>query len=129
MAVEGGLAVAIILGIRVCFRRGDTYVRIYWMYRPEELPRGKERYHGAAELVASNHSMATCPTLPSAELISLVDIIPAKSVVGGAKVNHLVEGGGNPQNDPYWRQGFDIRTGELSVSADSVSCRASPLTL
>ena len=67
--VESSLAVAIILGIRLCYRTGDTYVRIYWMYRPEDLPRGREQHHGAKELIASNHSMVTYPIFPIAKLM------------------------------------------------------------
>lgn len=116
MTLESGLGVAIILGIRLCYRSGDTYVLIYWMYQPEDLPRGREQYHGAAELVASNHSIVTCPTFPGAKLISLVDIIPAKSVAKRAKMNHFIEGESMPQNSLYWRQALDVRTQELSVS-------------
>lgn len=69
VAVESGLAVATILDIRLCYRTGGTYVRIYWMYRPEDLPRGREQQHGADELIASNHSMVTYPIFPVAELM------------------------------------------------------------
>ena len=120
MTEQGGQSIAIIREIRVCPLGRGTYIRIYWMYRPDDLPQGRQQYHGVDELVASNHSMATCPTLPNKELISLVDIILAESVVGGAKVNHFVEGGDETQNGLYWRQVFDIRTGKLSVSADNV---------
>lgn len=44
-----------------------VYARVYWMYWPDELPAGtlegkrtvagRQPYHGANELVASNHSM------------------------------------------------------------------------
>ena len=116
MKVESGLAFAIILGIHLCYRRGDTYVRIYWMYRPEDLPRGREQYHGTTELVASNHSIVTCHTFPGAKLTSLVDIIPAKSVVKKAEVDYFIDGENEPPNGLYWRQALDVRTGELSVS-------------
>lgn len=110
------MAFAIILGIRLCYHRGDTYVRIYWMYRPEDLPQGREQYHGATELVASNHSIVTCHTFLGAKLTSLVDIIPAKSVVKKAEVDHFIDGENEPQQGLYWRQALDVRTGRLSVS-------------
>ena len=47
-----------------------VYARIYWMYSPDELPpntrdrkntiAGRQPYHGANELIASNHSKLDC---------------------------------------------------------------------
>ena len=39
-------------------RASDThhvYLRIFWMYWPEDLPTGRLEYHGKHEIVASNH--------------------------------------------------------------------------
>lgn len=46
-----------------------VYARIFWMYWPDELPagthygkkqvQGRQPYHGASELIASNHSMCS----------------------------------------------------------------------
>ena len=36
-----------------------VFARIYWMYRPDELPQGRQSYHGTNELIASNHSKAS----------------------------------------------------------------------
>ena len=51
--------VARILEIRASDER-HVYVRVYWMYRPDELPQGthdgRQAYRGLSELVASNHS-------------------------------------------------------------------------
>lgn len=57
--------VAYILEIRAS-DPDHVYVRIYWMYRPDDLPRGtndgmrviqgRQSYHGMDELIASNHS-------------------------------------------------------------------------
>lgn len=59
--------VARILEIRASDEH-HVYARVYWMYWPDELPpgtqdgkkmiRGRQPYHGANELVASNHSMS-----------------------------------------------------------------------
>jgi len=57
--------VARILEIRASDEH-HVYARVYWMYWPDELPqgthdgrrtvRGRQPYHGANELIASNHS-------------------------------------------------------------------------
>lgn len=65
--------VARILGIRAS-DEDYVYARVYWMYRPDELPHrtydgkkivyGRQPYHGTNELIASNHSeYAPCPSL------------------------------------------------------------------
>lgn len=58
--------VARILEIRASDEH-HVYARVYWMYWPYELPpgtldgkktvQGRQPYHGAKELIASNHSM------------------------------------------------------------------------
>ncbi|RYC79921.1 hypothetical protein BFJ63_vAg17195 [Fusarium oxysporum f. sp. narcissi] len=58
--------VAFILEIRAS-DDDHVYARVYWMYWPEDLPRGthdgnkkvqsRQPYHGANEVIASNHSM------------------------------------------------------------------------
>lgn len=62
--------VARILEIRAADEH-HVYARVYWMYSPEEIPAnstdrratvsGRQPYHGANELIASNHSMKTTP--------------------------------------------------------------------
>ena len=76
----------------------NVYLRIYWMYWPSELPKGREYYHGDQELVASNH----------------VDIIEAATVSAKAPVQHLIE---NNENSSNCRPilAFNIR---LSLSKD-----------
>jgi hypothetical protein len=55
-----------------------VFARVYWMYWPDELPagtrdgnklvQGRQPYHGARELVASNHSRSFCYAEPPKEL-------------------------------------------------------------
>jgi hypothetical protein len=57
--------VALILEIRA-LDEDHVYARVYWMYWPEDLPKGtycgrniisgRQPYHGQHELIASNHS-------------------------------------------------------------------------
>ncbi|RSL79628.1 hypothetical protein CEP52_017499, partial [Fusarium oligoseptatum] len=56
--------IAYILEVRAA-SKNRVFVRVYWMYRPDELPpgtfsgkkfiQGRQPYHGRNELVASNH--------------------------------------------------------------------------
>ncbi|KAF2132770.1 hypothetical protein P153DRAFT_393728 [Dothidotthia symphoricarpi CBS 119687] len=89
------LEVARILEVRA----GDgahVYLRIYWMYRPEELPGGREAHHGECELVASNH----------------MDVIEATNVEDIADVVYWDDNNGpleRPEEDRhFFRQTYDI---------------------
>src|SRR4051794_39775267 len=80
-------------------RAGDAshvYLRVYWLYKPEELPGGRQPHHGDSELIASNH----------------MDIIEALTVVDRADVVHWDEDPDNsewPMKDQlFWRQTYDI---------------------
>jgi hypothetical protein len=73
-----------------------VFLRVYWLYRPEDLPGGRQSYHGANELIASND----------------MDIIDAMTVNGGAKVVHWQEQKDkteilNPEQ-LFWRQTLDV---------------------
>ncbi|KAG4272841.1 hypothetical protein FPRO04_14611 [Fusarium proliferatum] len=86
-----------------------VYARVYWMYWPDELPvgtldgkktvQGRQPYHGANELIASNH----------------MDIINVVSVTGPATVNQWIESDDEEIKDAlYWRQAYDCRNPQLS---------------
>jgi len=75
-----------------------VYLRVYWMYWPEELPGGRQYYHGAKELVASNH----------------MEIVDAMTVSGRANVKHWLELDEDEDlPDLFWRQKFDYPTQSL----------------
>ncbi|CAK7201060.1 hypothetical protein SEUCBS139899_003761 [Sporothrix eucalyptigena] len=105
--------VARILEIRASDEH-HVYARVFWMYWPDELPagthygkrvvQGRQPYHGASELIASNH----------------MDVINVVSVTSMASVNHLNEDKDDDvQSALYWRQALDVRSMELS-SIDTV---------
>lgn len=79
-------------------RAGDAahvYLRVYWLYRPEDLPDGRQPHHAEGELIASNH----------------MDIIEALSVIDRATVIHWDEDleKSMPFKDQlFWRQTFDV---------------------
>ncbi|KAF1946362.1 hypothetical protein EJ02DRAFT_430956 [Clathrospora elynae] len=80
-------------------RAGDAshvYLRVFWAYRPEDLPDGRQPYHGACELVVSNH----------------MDIIEALTVNGVADVEFWDEDADvftpPAAEQLFWRQSFDI---------------------
>ncbi|KAM6513422.1 hypothetical protein FALCPG4_015845 [Fusarium falciforme] len=100
--------VARILEIRASDEH-HVYARVYWMYWPDELPpgtldgkkqvQGRQPYHGANELIASNH----------------MDVINVVSVTQTAKVNQWIESDDEEIQDAlYWRQAYDCRNSQLS---------------
>ena len=96
--------VARVLEIRAV-DEAHVYLRVYWLYWPEELPGGRQPYHGYKELVASNH----------------MEIIDAMTVSGRANVKHWLELDEDEDlPDLFWRQKFDYPTQTLMVSVDSI---------
>jgi len=80
-------------------RAGDAqhvYLRIYWAYRPEDLPGGRQPHHGDCELIVSNH----------------MDVIDALCVQGAANVVHWDDYPDSltfpAPEQLYWRQSLDI---------------------
>ncbi|KAJ9419703.1 hypothetical protein FOXG_07017 [Fusarium oxysporum f. sp. lycopersici 4287] len=100
--------VARILEIRASDEH-HVYARVYWMYWPYELPpgtldgkktvQGRQPYHGAKELIASNH----------------MDIINVVSITGPVTVNQWIESDDEEiTGELYWRQAYDCRNSQLS---------------
>jgi hypothetical protein len=83
------------------------------MYKSDDLPKsktmgkankpGRQEYHGKYELIASNEQ----------------DVLDVTTFAGKALVEHLNE---NDERDNielatlYWRQTYNLQTGQLSVS-------------
>ncbi|CCX30182.1 Similar to hypothetical protein [Tuber melanosporum Mel28]; acc. no. XP_002840073 [Pyronema omphalodes CBS 100304] len=86
-----------------------VYLRVYWMYRPEELPQGRQQYHGREELIHSNH----------------MDIIDARTVGGRSTVKRWREHDDNEENPSgsYWRQKFDYDEQTLGALREHCACR------
>lgn len=76
-----------------------VYLRVYWLYWPDELPGGRREYHGKSELVVSNH----------------MEIVDAMTVAGRADVVHWTEKDEEEMKGLYWRQTFNYVTQKLSV--------------
>ena len=77
-----------------------VYIRVLWLYWPEELPGGAQPYHGQSELVLSNH----------------MDIIDALAVAGRAPVRYWAER--DEEDIPagfFWRQRYTFHDEALSV--------------
>jgi len=86
----------------------EVYLRVYWLYWPDELPLGAQYYHGRCELVASNH----------------MEIIDAMTVSSKAEVDHLLEDADAPvATNMYWRQRFDFLTNKLSPLRRGCICK------
>jgi hypothetical protein len=82
----------------------EVWLRVFWLYWPEELPKGRKDYHGNQELIMSNH----------------MEIVDAKSVTSGADISHWDEKDEDQDvGHRFWRQFYDVRlqgikTGGLS---------------
>lgn len=73
-----------------------VYVKVYWLYWPDELPEGRQPYHGKRELVLSNH----------------VDIIDASTIATHAEISFWDENDDSNKNvlqERYWRQTYDLK--------------------
>ena len=83
----------------------NVWVRIEWFYRPDELPGGRQPYHGKREVIKS----------------PVQDIISAHTVAGHADVTHWEEMDDTKDAEGidglFWRQTFDPFTKKLSVSS------------
>lgn len=96
-------------------RAGDeqhVYLRVFWLYRPEELPNGGRRpYHGRNELIASND----------------MQIVDAMTVDGQVEVRHWDEADEQeelfPADQLFWRQTWDAQRGVLSAPREHCVCR------
>jgi hypothetical protein len=94
-----------------------VWLRVFWLYWPEELPMGPQHYHGQSELVLSNYT----------------DIIDATTISGPADISYWDEMKDGDEdkdlNALYWRQTFDVskmgpkQKGGLSVLRKHCICR------
>ncbi|KAL6159841.1 hypothetical protein ACJQWK_05715 [Exserohilum turcicum] len=79
-------------------RAGDSshvYLRVFWAYRPEDLPGGRQPHHGVNEVIVSNH----------------MDIIEALTVQSAADMVYWNDDPDSlplPEDELFFRQSFDI---------------------
>ncbi|RMD40087.1 hypothetical protein DV735_g5061, partial [Chaetothyriales sp. CBS 134920] len=76
-----------------------VFLRVFWLYWPQELPDGPQPYHGQQELVLSNHA----------------EVVEATTISGRAEVSHWTEEDDDDEERPlyplFWRQTFDLNPG------------------
>ncbi|KAL0257521.1 hypothetical protein SLS55_008335 [Diplodia seriata] len=107
-APEGPLEswVAKVLEVRAASEQ-HVFLRVFWMYRPEDLPGGRRPYHGANEVIASNR----------------MQIIDALTVNGKADLKHWAEdddGDVLGADQLFWRQTFDWANGKGTGTLSSL---------
>lgn len=90
------------------------YLRIDWLYWPDELPGGRMPYHSKHELIPSNR----------------MQIIDAMTVNGRLKIRRWNEESDDRSaaNEYFWRQTFDLKHLKLSVSCELSDLDAKKLT-
>lgn len=93
----------------------NVLLRICWIYRPQDLPMGRQPYHGRDELIPSNH----------------MQIIDALSVDGKMNDDELKKFDESDDHgyqvragSYFWRQVYDCRTGQLSNLRKFCKCKA-----
>jgi hypothetical protein len=90
-----------------------VFLRMFWYYWPDELPRGRQQYHGKRELIMSNH----------------MEIVDAMTVASGADISHWDEKVEDQDvGERFWRQFYDVRlrdskSGGLSAIREHCVCR------
>ncbi|KAI4147310.1 MAG: hypothetical protein L6R39_003154 [Caloplaca ligustica] len=86
----------------------NVYVRVYWLYRPEDIPGGRRDYHGSRELISTNH----------------MEIVDALRVLSPVQVFHWKEEDKTqlPKEGVYWRQKYNIIMQEVSTPLHTCTC-------
>ncbi|KAL8871003.1 MAG: hypothetical protein Q9174_003078 [Haloplaca sp. 1 TL-2023] len=90
----------------------NVYVRVYWLYRPEEIPTGRQLYHGKAEYIATNHM----------EIVDATRFIRPAQII---HVNNEVLWLQQAQLACYWRQTYDYMLQKLSIQGQDC-CLSTP---
>jgi hypothetical protein len=89
-------------------RAGDAshvYLRVSWTYRPEDLPGGRQSYHGGGELIVSNH-------------MDIIEAVTVDAVANVVQWNDDPESMALSADQLFFRQSFDVgkKTHRLSVN-------------
>ncbi|RAR06797.1 ebs-bah-phd domain-containing protein [Stemphylium lycopersici] len=93
-------------------RAGDAshvYLRVFWAYRPEDLPGGRQPHHGSSEVIVSNH----------------MDIIEALTVQSSEDVVYWNDDPDSlplPADQLFFRQSFDITKKAKPLSKLNMYC-------
>ncbi|KAL1794703.1 hypothetical protein ACET3X_006519 [Alternaria dauci] len=103
---EGPISVQHWLAKVLEVRAGDAshvYLRVFWAYRPEDLPGGRQPHHGGAELIVSNH-------------MDVIEAVTVESIANVVHWNDKPEDMELPADQLFFRQSFDItkKTNRLS---------------
>ncbi|KAL8721574.1 MAG: hypothetical protein Q9225_001782 [Loekoesia sp. 1 TL-2023] len=99
--------IARILEIRA-FDPQNVYVRVYWLYQPQEIPGGRQSYHGNNELIATNHM----------EIVDALRVNQRIDVVHWKEDEQLKV----PETGLYWRQTYHFLTKEVSTPKPHCTC-------
>ena len=101
------LWVATVVEVRA-YNAWSVWILVEWFYRPEDLPHGRQSYHGKNEIINSTQQ----------------DVVSALTVAGHGKVTYWEETNDmtNEIEGLFWRQTFDHINGKLSVSLLPPQC-------
>ncbi|KAL8955385.1 MAG: hypothetical protein Q9193_006743 [Seirophora villosa] len=95
-----------------------VWLRLYWLYRPEEIPGGRKDHHGKNELIATNH-------------MEIVDALQVRSPAQVRRLEeeeekeekgHLPAAATTEKDSLYFRQTYDCVTHEISAPRTTCIC-------
>ncbi|KAK3117395.1 hypothetical protein LTR53_001309 [Teratosphaeriaceae sp. CCFEE 6253] len=91
-----------------------VYIRVAWLNRPEDLESGRKPYHGANELIPTNH----------------LDIIDAMTINGQLHLYHWLEDEDDSEvpgiGEHFWRQTYDFANTKTFSKLRSICRDESP---
>ncbi|KAI4091018.1 MAG: hypothetical protein LQ348_003507 [Seirophora lacunosa] len=94
----------------------NVWLRLYWLYRPEEIPSGRKDHHGKNELIATSH-MEIVDALQVTSPVQVRRLEEEKEEEEG----HLPAAAAATEKDSlYFRQTYDFVTQEISDTALTV---------
>ncbi|KAI4220334.1 MAG: hypothetical protein L6R36_007700 [Xanthoria steineri] len=89
----------------------NVYIRLYWLYTPDQLRGGRQPYHGKDELIVTNHM----EILDAARVIEPITAVALKGQEESWQ-------GSTPGKQNYWRQTYHFLTQALSPPETHCIC-------
>ena len=86
-------------------RAGDeqhVYLRVYWLFRPEDLPAGRKWYHGENEVIPSNY-------------MQIIDAMSVNNKIDIVEWNETNDEDNIELDKLFWRQTWNAQKKSLSV--------------
>ncbi|CAL8575206.1 hypothetical protein XPA_001145 [Xanthoria parietina] len=93
----------------------NVYIRLYWLYTPDQLRGGRQPYHGKDELIVTSHM----------EIVDAARVIEPITVVALKEQEESWQGP-TPAKQNYWRQTYHVLIQALSNPNHNLTAKAQP---